>query len=199
MTKVLGVSGSPRKGGNSDILVQHLLKGARSEGAATEMVRLRDYRFEPCIGCERCRKDGRCTGLQDGMQLIYPKINDAGGLVLVSPTHNYNVTAWMKAFIDRLYCYYVFTDDRPRGWCSQLAGQGRRAVIATVGEQPGLEEAVGLSMEAMRLPIEALGYEVTGELPVLGTFDKGLIRESPGVLANAEALGSRLAHELMGK
>ena len=199
MTKVLGVSGSPRKGGNSDILVQHLLKGARSEGAATEMVRLRDYRFEPCIGCERCRKDGRCTGLQDGMQLLYPKIDEAGGIVLVSPTHNYNVTAWMKAFIDRLYCYYVFTDDRPRGWSSQLAGQGRRAVIATVGEQPGLEEAVGLSMEAMRLPIEALGYEVTGELPVLGTFDKGLIRESPGVLANAEALGSRLAHELMGK
>ena len=133
------------------------------------------------------------------MQLLYPKIDEAGGIVLVSPTHNYNVTAWMKAFIDRLYCYYVFTDDRPRGWSSQLAGQGRRAVIATVGEQESAEEGVGLTLQAMRLPIEALGYEVIGELTVLSTFDKGLIRESPGVLANAEALGSRLTHELMGK
>ena len=199
MRKVLGISGSPRKGGNSDILLQHLLRGARSEVAATDMVRLRDYRFEPCIGCERCRKEGRCTGLQDGMQLLYPKIDKADGIVLVSPTHNYNVTAWMKAFIDRLYCYYVFTADRPRGWSSQLAGQGRRAVIATVGEQESAEEGVGLTLQAMRLPIEALGYEVIGELTVLSTFDKGLIRESPDVLANAEALGSRLAHELMGK
>jgi multimeric flavodoxin WrbA len=85
MNKVLGIGGSPRKGGNSDILLQRLLKGARDEGAATEEVLLRDYQFQPCIGCERCRKDKRCTGLQDGMQLIYPKILEAGGMVVISP------------------------------------------------------------------------------------------------------------------
>ena len=92
MKKILGIGGSPRRGGNSDIILRHILKGARS-GAVAEEVQLRDYQFQPCIGCERCRKDKRCTGLQDGMQLIYPKIEEAAGLVLISPVYSYNVTA----------------------------------------------------------------------------------------------------------
>jgi len=134
MVRVLGISGSPRKGGNSDILLKHILTGAKNAGAITEEIRLRDYQFQPCIGCEKCRKARQCIGLQDGMQLIYPKIIEARGLVLISPTHNYNVTAWMKAFIDRLYCYYNFSDDRPGSWSSRLASQNRKAIIASIGE-----------------------------------------------------------------
>jgi len=133
--KVLGIGGSPRKGGNSDILLKRLLKGAAGEGIVTEEVQLRDYQFQPCIGCERCRKDKQCTGLQDGMQLIYPKIREASGMVLISPIYSYNMTALMKSFIDRLYCFYDFSDERPGYWSSQLAGQGRKAIIAVVGEQ----------------------------------------------------------------
>jgi multimeric flavodoxin WrbA len=193
MRKVLGIGGSPRKGGNSDILLKHVLKGAKAGGVLVEEVQLRDYQFQSCIGCERCRRDKRCTGLQDGMQLIYPRIIESGGLVLVSPAHNYNVTAWMKAFIDRLYCFYNFTGARPGEWSSQLAGQGRKAVIAAVGEQAHPEEGSGLTLQAMRLPIMALGYEVTDELPVSGIFAKGMVRESPRTLKDAEALGSGLA------
>ena len=196
MSKILGVGGSPRRGGNSDILLKHLLKGARNAGASIEEVHLRDYQFQPCIGCERCRKDKQCTGLQDGMQLIYPKIRESRGLILISPAHNYNITAWMKAFIDRLYCLYNFTNDRPRRWSSQLGEQGRKAVIAAVGEQASREEGMGLTLEAMRLPIEALGYEVVGELPVFGIFDKGLVKENPQILRDAEAQGSNLALSL---
>jgi multimeric flavodoxin WrbA len=194
MNKVLGIGGSPRKGGNSDILLQRLLKGARDEGAATEEVLLRDYQFQPCIGCERCRKDKRCTGLQDGMQLIYPKILEAGGMVVISPIYSYNMTALMKAFIDRLYCFYHFSDERPGHWHSQLADQGRKAIIAVVGEQATREEGgMDLTLETMRRSIEALGYDVIDELPVLGIFQKGKVRERPQVLEQAEALGRRLA------
>ncbi len=55
MEKVLGIGGSPRKGGNSDILLQHFLTGARAAGAATEEIQLRDYHVQPCIGCEKCK------------------------------------------------------------------------------------------------------------------------------------------------
>jgi multimeric flavodoxin WrbA len=127
------------------------------------------------------------------MQLIYPKIMEARGLVLISPTHHYNVTAWMKAFIDRLYCYYNFSNDRPRRWSSRLAGQNRKAIIASIGEQKSYEDGVGFTLEAMRLPIEALGYEVIGELPVLGVFDKGGINKQQQLLEKAEHLGSQLA------
>ncbi|THB63256.1 MAG: flavodoxin family protein, partial [Desulfovibrio sp.] len=129
MTKILGVGGSPRSGGNSDVLLQNILAGAVEAGVETEAVHLRNYHFSSCIGCERCRKDKACTGLNDGMQLLYPKVEAARGLVLVSPTHQYNVTAIMKAFIDRLYAYYDFTDDRPRGYSSRLAGKDRQAAV----------------------------------------------------------------------
>ena len=114
MAKVLGVGASPRKGGNTDILLRKALAGAAAAGAAAEEIQLRDYAIQPCVGCENCRKAGRCTRLMDGMQCLYPKINESRGLIMASPTHNYNITAWMKAFIDRLYPYYCFTDDRPR-------------------------------------------------------------------------------------
>jgi len=194
MIKILGISGTPRKGGNSDILLQSILAGASAAGAETEAVCLRDYQFQGCIGCEKCRKAGHCIGLQDGMQLIYPKIAEAKGIVLITPTHNHNVTAWMKAFIDRLYCYYNFSDERPGSWSSKLAGQNRKAIIASIGEQNNYEEGVGFALDAMRIPIEDLGYEVIAELPVLGVFKKGGV--SRQILQKAEALGSQLASQL---
>ncbi|MFC2026981.1 flavodoxin family protein [Chloroflexota bacterium] len=193
MAKILGISGSPRKSGNSDTLLKHILAGAGNAGAKTEAIHLRDYQFQGCIGCEKCRKAGQCIGLQDGMQIIYPKITEASGMVLVSPTHNYNVTAWMKAFIDRLYCYYNFSDDRPGSWSSRLAGQNRKAIIVSAGEQKSYEEGVGFTLDAMRIPIEALGYDVIGELPILGVFGKGGI--SKQVLEKAESLGGQLARQ----
>ena len=130
------------------------------------------------------------------MQLIYPSVIEAKGLILVSSTHDYNVTAWMKYFIDQLYCFYDYTSNRPRNWSSRLAGQNRKAVIASIGEQPIPEEGTGLTLEAMRLPLEALGYEVMGELSLLSMFDKGIVKGNADALKDAEALGSRLAVSL---
>ena len=194
MLKVLGISGSPRRGGNSDMLLQSILAGAKTAGVETEAVYLSKLSFRGCIGCEKCQQDGECTGLRDDMQLLYPKITESRGIVLVCPTHNYNVTAWMKAFIDRLYCYYKFGEERPGDWSSRLAGQGRLAVNASVSEQKSPEEGAGFTLEAMHRPIEALGYEVIAELPVLGVFQKKGI--SRVVLQKAEALGSQLASQL---
>jgi len=79
--RVTGICASPRKGGNSDILMGQILAGAEERGVPGEGIHLCDYRFEPCIGCERCRKDEICTGLDDGMQSLYPKILGSRGLV----------------------------------------------------------------------------------------------------------------------
>jgi len=197
MKKVLGVGGSPRQGGNSDIILKHILQGAAEAGAATEEVQLRDYQFEGCIGCERCRKAGECTGLNDGMQLIYPKIRQAAGLVVICPVYSYNVTAIMKAFIDRLYSFYEFSEQRPGPWRSRLGGQGRQAIIAAVGEQAtGEEGGMDLTMETIRRSILALGYEIVAELPVLGVFQKGRVKERPEVLEKATELGKKLAAAL---
>ncbi|MFP4072099.1 MAG: NAD(P)H-dependent oxidoreductase [Desulfovibrionales bacterium] len=69
-----------------------------------------------------------CTGLLDVMTALYRPVIESRGLVLVCPTHNSNVTAWMKGFIDRLYCFYDFDKKLPGPWSSRLGGQGRKAV-----------------------------------------------------------------------
>jgi multimeric flavodoxin WrbA len=194
--KILGIGGSPRAHGNSDVILKNLLEGCQHHGVFTEMLHLRDFYFKPCIGCERCRKDKICTGLNDGMQVMYPKITSSAGLILISPTHNYNITAWMKAFIDRLYCFYEFDNHRPRGWSSRLAGQNRKAVIAAVCEQVDKED-MGFTLEAMRFPLQALGYEIIGELPVFGIFDRGAVGKDENALEDAKKLGRRLAESIL--
>ncbi len=188
--QILGIAGSPRKGGNSDILVQHILQNIG------ETIQLRDLQFQSCIGCEKCRKDKICTGLQDDMSLLYPKIIEARGLVLVSPTHNYNITALMKAFIDRLYCFYNFDNkNRPGPWSSQLENQGRKAIIVAVCEQENKQD-MGFTLDAMRLPLEALGFKIMGELPVFGVFARGKVKERKRILAQASDLGTLLTQAL---
>ena len=198
MKSILGIGGSPRKGGNSDILLDRILNGAAQEGILTELVQLRDFSFQGCIGCEKCRKNQECTGLRDGMQLIYPKIKGADGIVLISPIYSYNVTGLMKSFIDRLYCFYDFADNRPGPWSSRLSGKGRKAVIAAIGEQSTVEASgMDSTLETMRRSIQALGYEVIDELPVLGIFHKGKIKEYADVLEQCEVSGRKLASSLI--
>ena len=196
--KVLGVAGSPRMHGNSDVLLRQLLKGVRQENVRSSLIQLRDIQFQGCIGCEKCRKDKICTGLNDGMVLTYSQIITSKGLVLVSPTHNYNITSWMKAFIDRLYCFYDFENTRPRAWSSQLAGQGRKAVLIAICEQEN-QENMGFTLDAMRLPIQALGYEVIGEQAIFRIFDRGKIKEDLESMETAFRLGQKLARSFNEK
>ncbi|NCD33627.1 MAG: flavodoxin family protein [Spartobacteria bacterium] len=193
--KVLGIGGSPRKGGNSDVILQHVLKGVTDQSCAAEGIHLRDVHYQGCIGCECCRKDKICTGLKDGMSLIYQDILESQGLVLVSPTHQYNITSWMKAFIDRLYCFYDFNNNRPRGWSSRLTGQQRKAIVVGICEQEKVED-MGFTLDAMRLPLEALGYEVITAWPVFRLFDRAKIKENQELLHYAKQLGADLAQSL---
>jgi len=194
--KVLGIAGSPRKNGNSDILLNQVLKGVSQENIECGSVQLRDTQFQGCIGCEKCRKDKICTGLIDGMSLIYSQIITSKGLVLVSPTHNYNITSWMKAFIDRLYCFYNFQNTRPRSWSSQLADQDRKAILVAICEQENKKD-MGFTLEAMRAPIEALGYQVIGEQAIFRIFDRGKVKEDTESLERAFTLGQNLAKSLI--
>ncbi|BBD06941.1 flavodoxin family protein [Desulfovibrio ferrophilus] len=192
---ITAIESSPRKGGNSHTMLQAVIAGAREAGASAHEVHLRDYKYEPCVGCEKCRKDKICTRFQDGMTLLYPHLQESKGLVLISPVHNYNVSAWMKSFIDRLYCFYDFENTRPRAWSSRLAGQGRKAVIGAIAEQSE-EKDMGFTMDAMRLPLEALGYEIVAELPVLHLFDRGIIAKHQDLIDKATHAGGLLAKAL---
>ncbi|PLX67620.1 MAG: flavodoxin family protein [Denitrovibrio sp.] len=193
--KILIIGSSPRRGGNSDIIIEHFAKGAENAGCESEIVQLSGLNISPCVGCERCRKDKSCTRLNDDMTDIYEKIKHSKGLFMVSPVHNYNVTAWMKAFIDRMYCFYDFKEPRPNDWSSRLSGQNRQAVAAAVCEQLDVKD-MGFTIEAMTMPLEALGYEVKDHLRFLGVFSKGAISEVETALKKSEESGYNLAVSL---
>lgn len=196
MNKVLGFSGSPRKNGNSDILLQTVLSGVREYELPAAQLNLTDIHFSGCLGCEQCRKTKVCTGLLDGMTPLYPEIYSSKGLILVSPTHNYNITSWMKAFIDRLYCFYNFENDRPRSWSSQMHNQQRKAVIVAICEQES-DEDMGFTIDAMKKPLTALGYDIVGELAVMKIFDKARVKQDEEAINQAENLGKMLAEALL--
>ena len=193
---ILALGASPRQGGNTDNILSAATRGAEASGALVRLVQLRELDISPCLGCEACRKKGRCLTIKDDMQDLYPVIEESRGLILASPTHNYNVTAWMKAFIDRLYCYYEFTDDHPRQYRSLLSADPRRAAaLMAVCEQTDPEE-MGFTLPAMGRPLIALGYDIVGELPVYGLFEAGLAALNPEVMEAAVSLGRALAEKI---
>ncbi|HHU30493.1 MAG TPA: flavodoxin family protein [Firmicutes bacterium] len=97
---VLGISGSPRRNGNTEILLDEALKSAGEAGADTEKVILQKMKFSPCIACGSCDNTGICV-LKDDMQELYEKIIAADALIVSTPIYFYNVSACLKAAIDR--------------------------------------------------------------------------------------------------
>ena len=109
--RVLGISGSPRKGGNTDTLLDKALEGARSKGAETEKVILNDLRMVPCQECEKVRDDGTCK-IEDDFQGLYEKIKKADALILASPIFFGSLSAQTKIMIDRFQCYWRYKQGR---------------------------------------------------------------------------------------
>lgn len=98
--KVLILSGTPRKGGNSDILCDQFAKGAEDAGNVVEKICLREKNIGFCRGCYACTEKGRCV-LKDDVPEIVDKMYDADVIVMASPVYFYSVDAQMKALIDR--------------------------------------------------------------------------------------------------
>jgi multimeric flavodoxin WrbA len=107
--RIIGINGSPRKNWNTHLLVTEALKGAASKGAETELVDLYDLRFRGCISCFACkRKDspGHCA-FADELLPVLGSINRCDGLIIGSPIYIGEVTASVRAFIERLTFQYV--------------------------------------------------------------------------------------------
>jgi len=101
--KVLGINGSPRIGGNTDLLLDKVLQGAGSKGAETEKIILNNLKFVPCQECAKMSDDGGCL-VDDDMQEVYKKIKDSDAIVLASPVFFGSLSAQSKMMIDRFQC-----------------------------------------------------------------------------------------------
>jgi len=99
--RIIGVSGSPRVGGNTDMILKEALMAAEEEGVEVGLIRICDYRLEPCNACSDCFNTKKCV-IGDDCEKLYRELVNADGVILGSPSYFQGVTAQMKIFIDRI-------------------------------------------------------------------------------------------------
>lgn len=111
MKKILILSSSPRKGGNSQTLCEQFAKGAQEMGHAVELISLRERNIHCCIGCLACLQNGVCVQ-KDDMAEILEKMLAADVIVLATPVYFYSMSAQMKMLIDRTVPAYERMTDK---------------------------------------------------------------------------------------
>ena len=108
---VIGVNASPRRGANTQTLIETVLDGASQHGAQTRLVNLRELRINGCIGCEGCKKKlGHCVQ-KDDLTPLLRELTTADAIVMGTPVYWYQVTAQFKMLVDRLYSFLLFKEN----------------------------------------------------------------------------------------
>ena len=176
--KVLALVGSPRRMGNTDLLVEQLLEGARTKGYETEKLYLYDYTISLCSDCRSCKKGDYVCCVHDELEQIYPLMAGADVIVFGTPVYWYGPTAKMKMLVDRM---------RPFVENKQL--RGKRAVVVS----PSAEGPVACDplIEMFRRMFLYLKMEFAGNV-LVKAYDKGEIAENKEELKKAYALGASL-------
>ena len=162
---ILILLGSPRKGGNTDLLVEAFVKGA-SQKHHVEVVSVHDYKVNPCMGCNACFKNEANACVQnDDMSLIYEKMSRADMLVIASPVYFYGLSAQLKAVIDRFH--------NPIRDTFRL----KKMALLLVGAAT-LPELFDSILAQYRLCLNFFKLEDVGHVLVRGVKDKGDIRNT---------------------
>jgi len=189
---VLGLSGSPRAGGNTALLLGQFLEGALSQGAQIKNLDLTALSIQECLHCDACLKKGFCRQ-RDDMGLVYEGLKEADVIAIASPLQFMTVTAPMKAAIDRCQALWVrkYVLNSPPLWTEKK----RLGVFISVGGQKGAHvfDAARTTIKAL---FTSLDIEYWGELVYAGIDKKGAITHHPDALKEAFELGVRSVEEL---
>jgi multimeric flavodoxin WrbA len=189
---VLGIYGSPRKGGNTDQLLDKVLEGARSSGALIKKVYARDIKACGCLECGGCDKTGACV-VKDGMQDIYPLMEEADAVVLASPVFFYGLTAQVKVVVDRSQALWSKRLLR-KGGAGGNDSRKRRGYLIAAGATKGKNLFSGVELEA-RYFFDALDMSYEGALLYRGLEGRSDIIARPEALDEAFRLGEKIAKE----
>ncbi len=176
--------GSPRKGGNTDILAERVLAGARESGIETNSIALRTLKIRACTGCEKCWSHNRTCVFDDDMAQVYQAISDSDVLAFATPVYWYGPTTLMKTMIDRLVVL-----NRPQG---RPMVDGKGAILVTAYEEQGPAAAEPL-IRMFEMSFDYLGVRLLDRLVVDGVGPKGAVLNKPEALARAFEIGKGLA------
>lgn len=181
--KVIGFTGSPRKGGNTEILVEEILKGASDAGAETKSFNLSRMIIAPCEACQHCKgNEGECA-TKDDMQDIYEELKEADAFILGSPVYMWQMSAQAKLFTDRLYAFYMTGFEEKYG----------KKDMALVFSQGNPDESLFSEYYDYTMNMfEFLGYNVVDMLASYGNQAPGEVKNKEDVLKKAREIGKKL-------
>jgi multimeric flavodoxin WrbA len=189
--RVLGIAGSPRRGGNTDLLLAEVMKGAASRGAEVKTIILNQLKIAPCQHCDACLETGKCR-VKDDMQKVYGELERADRIVLASPVHFMGVTAQTKAMIDRCQALWV------RKYRLKLPPLGnkreRKGLFISVGGMK-LANLFEPALATVKALFKVLDIVYAGELLFPGVDEKGAITKHPDALKQAFLAGQRLVED----
>ncbi|MDD1718420.1 MAG: flavodoxin family protein [Methanoregulaceae archaeon] len=179
--KVLGIVGSPRRGGNTHLLVENILDGARDAGAETGILFLDGQEILECDGCHACWKGNPCSK-DDDMNDLYGMIAENDVLVFGTPVYWYGPTALMKGFIDR-FVYFNCPENRVL-----LADKSAILAVPFEEEDPATADLLVAFFEKS---LAYLGIELVGKVLAPGVTKLGEIKYRQDVLDQGYELGRR--------
>ncbi len=190
--KVLGIAGSPRYDGNTDILLKEVISGIASKGVIAKTVNLRELNIAPCRHCDGCLKTGSCI-VEDDMQWLHTRLRESDIVILASPIFFMGVTAQTKAMIDRCQALWVmkYILKLPVALNPQ---QKRRGIFISVGGTK-LQHLFEPATATIKSWFKTLDIPYLDELTFPGIDEKGAILEHPTALNKAFNLGCKLISE----
>ena len=184
---VLVLMGSPRRGGNTEILVDEALGAAKKQGARTAKIAVSDFDIRPCLELYHCAIDGTCS-IRDDMTPLYDELVAADRIILASPIFFYALTSQIKAVIDRCQALWVRRHVL-KSWQPDV--EARRGAIIAVGATRGPKLFDGALLTAKYF-FDAVGMTLGERLLVRGVDAKGQILDQPQRIDEARSLGRRL-------
>ena len=187
--RVLGIMGSPRIKGNTDLLLDEALRGAQDQSADVEKIIVDKLKISPCREYYGCLRDGNCV-IRDDMDDIYPKLLEADVVIIASPMFFYGLTSQLKALIDRCQALWV----RKHILKQSLPSPVRKGALIAVGATTGKKLFDGATLTAKYF-FQSIGIKYADELLIWGVDKRGEIRDHPTALSDAFELGRRLAQE----
>jgi multimeric flavodoxin WrbA/protein-tyrosine-phosphatase len=188
---VLGLQGSPRKKGNTDILLSTFLAAARQLGAATETITVVEREIQPCREYIVCEKKGFCP-IKDEMNAIYTLLRRAEVVVAASPVFFYGITAQLKALIDR--CQTLWARKYKLGLKDPLS-QRRRGLLLAVAATRGKQLFDGMELTAKYF-FDGISAQYDGCIAYRGVEARGDMADHPTYLADMSVAAQRLVGDL---
>ena len=193
--KLLAISSSPRVKGNTDLLLDELLRGVRETWRANpehsiEKIPLNDLTLRTCTHCDYCLKHLGCN-VQDDMQPLYSKLIEADWLILASPIYFMAHCAQAKILIDRCQIFWAYKHMHHQP-LPRTSPHPRRGIFVSVGASRGKNLFDGTKL-TMKWFFDALQMEYWDNLLIDGIDAQGAILEHPDAMQQAFELGKKLA------